>query len=141
VIDPAWLRQTLEYSEADPAGHDPEHLARLLEDPAEVLPYLMTRVRGFERWPKARAALAKGASGTPKSRPGGAIWREANLSAHRAELYEVLREALVDSAARHPWRPEAPRPTEDLLNLIKRIRFEEARGGDSPSLFITAARD
>jgi hypothetical protein len=190
VIDAIWLRRIIAYSGADTGGYDADHLAMLLEDQAEVLPYLILRGRGFANWPKARTALARAAASAPRVRAGDAIGAQPPLSEFRTELYEGIRDALLASATNRPpvvakpagvvkpavvrkpktspepagptakaepkRRPEpepepetelgptpdpvaekTPRTVEETLGAIRRIRFDEARAADSPSMFIS----
>ena len=138
-----WLKRFIVFSGADIGGRDVQELAAVLGDPAEVLPYLVVHGRAFAEWPKARAALARAGASAAQPQPRNAEdgrRRGAPLSRIRSGLYESLHAALVSSEVQRGLEPvERGLNSEDLLRLIKRVRLDEDRGADSPSMFI--ARD
>jgi len=139
VIDPDWLLRIAALADADLGGIEPERLAALLDDPAEVMPFLLTRADGFADWSKGRAALAKAIRAFPRPpRTDPDAPRRKPASPRRSELYDKMRATLVGSDVH--WQPdweERGIHIEELLTLVKSVRFDEERGQDSPGMFIS----
>jgi hypothetical protein len=142
MIDPDWLRRVIAFAEADTKGLDAALLAALLDEPAEVLPYLFTRADGFAGWTKARAALTKAGANAVRQPPHvDRAPRAAAASPDREALYAALHASVTgeeddDLAADEEKREPASDPAT-LERLIANVRLDERRGIDSPSMFIT----
>jgi hypothetical protein len=139
MIDIRWLRRLLAFDHVDTGGLDAEALAASLQAAEEVLPFVITRGHGFSDWPQARQALARAAQESTRTASAPYEGRTRTLSPRRAALYDQMRAAMIGSDVQ--WQPDCeercPR-IDTLVDLVKEVRLDEDRGGDSPSMFIAA---
>ena len=139
MIDPDWLKRVLRLSGGDAFGKQPAQLARLLDQPEEVLPYLMGN-GGFADWPGVRMALAKVMAAVPRATPRAAMvqtkpadWTD---NTEREELFTRMHAMVVASAP--PLLAVAGEPRRDAENLALLIHTQRRRRGlcSGPSSFI-----
>lgn len=130
MIGADWLNRILLLAHVDRPPRQPNELAQLLEQPEEVLPFVLG-AGGFADWTETKAALAKAVAGVPVASPRSSAARHEcsgwTYSPEREALI-VQMHAMVLSAG--PGQPPAgsDRPdAEELAQLIHRQRREHGQ--------------
>lgn len=134
-----WLVQVCTLANADTGDRDVEHLAKLLSETEEVLPWVLGQGGGFAEWPLARQALtqvAKNFTRATKMRPDN-LAPQITLSPSRPELYDKGIALMTASDVRWDpsWHESGPK-IDDVIGLINQVRRDEGGGKDCPSIFI-----
>lgn len=138
MILPEWLRQVIRLANADCRDRQPTELAQLLDQPPEVLPFVIG-AGGFADWPETQAALGKAAGNVPGSAARSrAVTADAADWAYGPDREELIARmhALIVSAGPRGLMPNgtADPDVDDLAGMIHALRRKQGLGG--PSSFI-----
>lgn len=138
MIDSKWLQSVLDITAGPSSSRKGDQLSKLLNEPDEVFPHVVTELRMTENWPLTKAALQAAQSKAPRagsirgaSQPNDAAYQNA-----RETLFAWVHPLLVSRDVR--WRPDwtARGPhVDDVVGAINHHRRISAPA-ISPSIYI-----